>query len=427
MSTFEERPVRVRRLWRTLVAAGTGDDRRSDVLTATTTFVLGSLTLLVGLVGLFRPALTVPVWWHLALLVLGCLLIVGKREHPLRALLGGVAVVGVDLWWGGSLALLLVLWDLLYSAMLWTGPVARRWLWGTAGAVVASGTVAAALSSGDPRQLVSMSLQLGAIVLMPLWWATNVRQKSELAELERQRADLVAERAERERHEAVRAERAAMARDLHDVVAAHVSAAALHSGAALAAPADTGRDRRALEQVRSSAVTALDEMRTMILLLRGTHPGSGAPDTVAAPARLTGEAGLDSLLGVVRATGSRVVVDDQDGVMSSTLPAAVDHALHRIAQEALTNAAKHASGQPVTVWLRRAGQLVELRVDSDGAVVGPPAVRDGSLSGGTGLLTMRERAEGLRGTLTAGPRPGGGWSVSARLPTSAPGVGGEAR
>ncbi|MGM7423144.1 sensor histidine kinase [Cellulosimicrobium sp. CpK407] len=413
------------------------EDRRNDLFSAITTFVLGWVLLEVGLVGLVRaPFVVEPAepWWRVALLGVGCLLILVKRAHPVLALLGGVAVTAVDVRWGGSLAITLVLWDLLYAAALWSGPRARAWLWGVAVTVAVLGSVAAGEAARDVRQFVYMGLQLGAVLLVPMWWATNVRTKSELAELAGERADLAAREAEAaartadlerqrasdleriaelDRHEAVQAERAAMARDLHDVIASHLSTIAIHSGAALALPPDAAKDRAALEQVRSSAVASLDEMRSMILLLRTEGRRDDVPDAVAAPGRL---AGLDALLDAARAT-TTVTLDDPDRVVESALPAAADQALFRIAQEAVTNALKHAPGSPVAVRVVRDGSAVVLEVRDDGAP-GSAAPVEAPLSAGTGLLTMRERADGLGGTFDAGPTTAGGWVVRAAVPVA---------
>ncbi|WP_222844006.1 sensor histidine kinase, partial [Cellulosimicrobium sp. CUA-896] len=105
-------------------------------------------------------------------------------------------------------------------------------------------------------------------------------------------------------------------------------------------------------------------------------------------------------------------------VARGPLPAAADQALYRIAQEALTNALKHAPRAPVTVRLARSGEHVDLVVHDDGAPA-PSPLAEPALSAGTGLLTMRERAEGLGGTLEAGPVPDGGWTVRARVPVPA--------
>ncbi|MBD5785852.1 two-component sensor histidine kinase [Cellulosimicrobium terreum] len=396
------------------------EDRRNDVFSAAVTFAVGWLLLEVGLVGLVDAPFVVEPgepWWRVALLALGCLLILVKRQHPMLALGGGVVVTCVDLAWGGSLAITLVLWDLLYAAALWSRPTARAWLWGVGVAAVVVGSVAAGEAARDVREFVYMGLQLGAVLLVPMWWATNVRAKSELAEaaartadLERQRASDLERIAELDQHEAVRAERAAMARDLHDVIASHLSAIAIHSGAALQLPPDAARDRAVLEQVRTSAVTSLEEMRSMILLLRSERRGA---EPVVAPGRL---AELGTLLDAARVTGTPVSVA-QDPAAVADLPAATDQALYRIAQEALTNALKHAPGAPVSVRLDRAGDVVVLTVHDDGAPESRP-LPDPALSAGTGLLTMRERAEGLDGAFDAGPTPDGGWTVRASVPAT---------
>ncbi|WP_265521648.1 sensor histidine kinase [Oerskovia flava] len=432
-------------MWRT-------EDHRKDVLTAVVTFALGWLLHQVGLVDLVDgpdPLGTVDPepWWHLLLLAAGCSLLLVKRSRPMLALGAGLLLMGVDLWWGGSLAMMLVLWDLLYAAALWSSPTARAWLWGSAVAVTVVTSVAAGEASRDVRSFVFTGLQLGAVLLVPLWWATNVRQKSELAELERERADLAAlaaataarevglERAraadlerlgELDRQEAVQMERAAMARDLHDVIASHLSAIAIHSGAALAAPPTAARDRAALEQVRTSAVASLEEMRSMILLLRTDARRDERADPVAAPGRI---GRIDAVLDAARATGAQVHLDDSDGVTTAALPAAADQALHRITQEALTNAVKHAPGAAVAVRLRHEGApdgpgtggeggRIVLVVRNDAPGVHDPLV-DPSLSARTGMLTMRERAEGLGGTLEAGAAPDGGWCVRATIPVPA--------
>ncbi|WP_251152176.1 histidine kinase [Cellulosimicrobium sp. Marseille-Q4280] len=424
----------LRQVWRL-------EDSRNDVVTAVMTFALGWVLIEVGLVDLVSVdgaigIVTPEPWWRYALLAVGCALILVKRRRPMLALAGGVVVMLVDLSWGGSLAITVVLWDLLYAAATWGSPRARAWLWGVTVTVSVLGAVAAGEAARDVRVFVYTGLQLGAVLLLPLWWATNVRQKTELADLERDRADLAArdaasaaraaelerERAsdleriaELDRHEAVRAERAAMARDLHDVIASHLSAIAIHSGAALQLPPDATRDRAALEQVRTSAVTSLEEMRSMILLLRSERRGS---EPVVAPGRL---AEIGTLLDAARATGTEVTFTDDP--RAAGLPAAVDQTLYRVAQEALTNALKHAPGAPVAVRLERSGDDVVLTVHDHGTPA-PTPLGDPALSAGTGLLTMRERAEGVGGTLDAGPADGstggGGWTVRAAVPAAGP-------
>src|SRR5699024_12586163 len=130
--------------------------------------------------------------------------------------------------------------------------------------VAAFGAVTAVVLSGELRAGILVVLQVVAIGVVPLWWAGNIRQQRELGELAVANA----------RQESVDSERAAIARDLHDVVASRLSTTALHSGAALALPPDHERDRAALRAVRESSVAALDEMRALIRVCRrrGTWP-----------------------------------------------------------------------------------------------------------------------------------------------------------
>ncbi|WP_166844860.1 sensor histidine kinase [Isoptericola sp. BMS4] len=412
-----------------------GDDRRSDLFNAGTLFVIGWVLLQVGLVDTFTwdpPLVGDPQpWWRVALLAVACALTLAKRTHPMLALAAVLVPLAVDVAWGGSLAMMLVLWDLLYGAAMWSGRTAQRWLWGVNATLTIVGAVAVGEATRDVRGFVNGGLLLGAVLLMPMWWAQNVRQKSELAELERARADEAAHAAELEReraadltrlaeldrHEAVQAERAAMARDLHDVIASHLSTIAIHSGAALAVPPDddgqgASRDRAALEQVRASAVTSLTEMRAMIDLLRADAPR----DALAAPGRLDR---LADLVDAARSAGGDVDLLDPDRVVAVPLPAAVSQALHRIATEALTNARKHAAGAPAVVrlaWDPTPTEAVRLEVRNDPPDGEPPVAPDPPLSAGTGLLTMRERAEGVGGTFDAGPTPDGGWVVRAVVP-----------
>ncbi|MFD6165864.1 sensor histidine kinase [Oerskovia sp. NPDC060287] len=462
----------VRRAVSTVATGLRADSRRGDAYNAVVMFVVGILLLLVDVVRVWSVPSLVTVdgrWWHVLPLLVGCAALAVKREHPAVALVVGAVAFAVDLSFGGSLGMVLVLWDLLYASGLHGSKRLRTVVGVVVGVLVVSVAVLTGEHYRDVQGFVLGGIQVAAILATPLWWAANVRQKSDLADLAAERADLEAQRADLEaqraadleqiaalgQHEAVRAERAAMARDLHDVIASHLSAIAIHSGAALASPPDAARDRAALELVRSSSITSLEEMRAMILLLRSDLPRDVSPrdsmpgadrsaardrsratdqpsgpgrsvdgtgsagratvlggEAVAAPARL---ARLDDVLASARAQGLAVEVDDPDSARSATLPAAVDQAAHRIVQEALTNAAKHAPGARVEVVLGLGPDRLAVEVTS--SLTDEPRPLPPSLSTRTGLLTMRERAEALGGTFTAGPAAGGdSWSVRATLP-----------
>ncbi|NEE18915.1 sensor histidine kinase [Streptomyces sp. SID7499] len=219
-----------------------------------------------------------------------------------------------------------------------------------------------------------------------------------------------AERAERTREEEARRrvaeERLRIARDLHDVVAHHIALVNVQAGVA-AHVMDKRPDqaKEALGHVREASRSALNELRATVGLLRQ----SGDPEAPTEPA--PGLDRLDELTGTFRSAGLHVEVARAD--QGTTLPAAVDLAAYRIIQEALTNVQKHAGPQAkAEVSVVRVGPNIEITVLDDGS--GENETQDSG--GGHGLLGMRERVSALRGTLTTGPRYGGGFRVHAILP-----------
>lgn len=388
-----------------LLRAGVQDDR----VVAVSLVLFGVVLALLGLAGRPPRALAdtvvgqYAVWWHLLILLCAATMLLAKRRHPVLTLVVVAALSVVDGYLGGGIAVFVVLFDALYTAALVTRPVVRRRITWTVAVVAVGGPVASLVAGAELRDAVVLFLQAVALYGTPLWWASDVRQRTELAELERERADLAhavaadaVRIAELDRESAVREERARMARDLHDVVAGHLSAVAIHTEATLAST-DTSRDRDTLRTVRAGALEALAEMRSMILVLRGR------PDPVAAPAGL---ARLDSLVAAARSAGQDVVLV---GAAPSPLPAATDQAAFRIVQESLTNAARHAPGAAVEVAVSGRDDVEVVVSNPLGDAAAPP------LSTATGLLTMRERAEALGGTLVAGPSDGR-WVVHASLP-----------
>ncbi len=218
-----------------------------------------------------------------------------------------------------------------------------------------------------------------------------------------------AERAERTREEEARRrvaeERLRIARDLHDVVAHHIALVNVQAGVA-SHIMDKRPDqaKEALAHVREASRSALNELRATVGLLRQ----SGDPEAPTEPA--PGLDRLDELAGTFRSAGLQVEVARAD--QGTTLPAAVDLAAYRVVQEALTNVQKHAGPEAkAEVSVVRVGPNIEITVLDDGA--GDDETVEGS---GHGLLGMRERVTALRGTLTTGPRYGGGFRVHAILP-----------
>lgn len=193
-----------------------------------------------------------------------------------------------------------------------------------------------------------------------------------------------------------------LARELHDTVGHHVSAIVIQAQAGRAvASSQPARALAVLEAIEEAASWALDEMRAMVGVLRdGAEPGLAPQPGIADLRRLARDAG----------NGPRVDVH-LPGELEA-LPPSVSAALYRIAQEAVTNALRHARDVTcVSVEIDQDSEQVRLTVRNDGT-----AGRTGDARSGYGLLGMTERTSLLGGTLRAGPSPQGGWSVEAVLP-----------
>ena len=254
----------------------------------------------------------------------------------------------------------------------------------------------------DPRvasQMMGVYVQYSAAWLL----GTYLQGRRQDVRALRERA----ERLEREREErarlAVAEERSRIARELHDVVAHHVSVMVVQAGAARrVAASDPTSARAAMAAVESAGRTALSEMRRMLEALRQDDPDLEPEPSLAQ---------VDSLVARVRAAGLPVelqVAGDRPDV-----PAGVDLAAFRIVQEALTNVVKHAGQATASVRIAYATDRVEVEVTDDGRGA---AAHLGEESGGRGLVGMRERAVLYGGTVETGPRTGGGYRVHAAFP-----------
>ena len=323
-----------------------------------------------------------------------------RTRAPGIGLSAGLVLAGTELFYDVAVPTLLVVMDLLFAAVVYgKRRTSRSVVWG-AGAVVLVLVVLSIVSADDLKELVVRIVQVCSIPLIPVWWGVNVRQHSDAAAAERARADQLARIADLDRDAAVREERARMARDLHDVIAGHLSAIAIQSAAALSmVDGDTAAMRRVLKSVRENSVQSLTEMRAMIHLLRSEE--SGVEHT--APARLRD---IAQLLESARAAGLSVSASAD---LDEPLPVAVDLSAYRIVQEALTNVVKHAPGSRASVTLDRRDAVLVVEVVNDRTLSTVEA------SGGRGLLNMRERAEAVGGVLEAGPHERQ-WRVRAELP-----------
>jgi signal transduction histidine kinase len=264
---------------------------------------------------------------------------------------------------------------------------------------------------GDPAERASLAFN--ALVVNTVFFAfchlmgdavwNGARQRHELeeqaAEL-REAQTLAAERA-------VLGERVRIARELHDVVAHHVSVMGIQASAARRAmDKDPARSRIALAAVEEGARTAVDELRRMLGALRS--PAAGAPVQEVLP-----NAGIDHLPEIAdRARDAGLTVRYAVYGEPVPLPESLSQASYRIVQEAVTNTLKHAHARTLDVRVRYLSGELELDVTDDG--------RGTSASdGGVGLVGMRERVAVHDGALEHGPHPDGGYRVRARFPYQA--------
>jgi signal transduction histidine kinase len=244
---------------------------------------------------------------------------------------------------------------------------------------------------------------IGAPFAAGLWVGRGTRLASELRE---NVAELDRRQRERARH-AASDERARIARELHDVVAHNVSVMVVQAdGASYALDRSPERARQALAAISSTGRQALEEMRRMLGVLRSAAEQSGVDP-------LPGIGELGELLDQTRAAGLAVSFA-VEGV-PAPLPDGVALAAYRTVQESLTNVRKHGGpAATAQVVLRYCEDALVLVITDDGR--GAAAMADGA---GHGLIGMRERIAVYGGSLRAGPRPGGGYQVSASFPLAA--------
>jgi signal transduction histidine kinase len=353
--------------------------------------LLAAVTVTGVLEGVLRENLPLPVLSVVLTVGLAPLLL-WRRTHPLAVVataFGLVAVVDIVLIVLDAPALdsytMLYFMLLPYSLFRWGS--GREAAAGLAVILVPATLALFASWAGMAEAIGGVAVLMSAFAL---GWAVRSQHGARERGLEQAKAE----------------ERVLLARELHDTVAHHVSAIAVQAqaGRALAATSPSS-PLESLEVIEVEASRTLAEMRAMVRVLRNEAPVDYAPQP--------GVADLERLSGASPA-GPRVEVRIS-GV--AALPAAIDAAVFRIAQEAVTNALRHA----------RNATLVDVRVAGDRSTVslvvrddGDPVAVDPAFEAGFGLTGMVERALLLGGACQAGPCPGRGWAVSATLPRRVP-------
>ena len=225
-----------------------------------------------------------------------------------------------------------------------------------------------------------------------------------------QRARDQEERRAADAERALAAERTRLAREMHDVVAHHVSMMVVQAEAGAVVSHDRELATRTFDGIAGTGRQALVEMRRLLGVLR--TGGDGAAPTAPQP----GLAAVPELVGQVRAAGLPVEVTVRGE--PAPLPPGLDLSAFRIVQEALTNTLRHAGPATARVSIAYRPEAVELEVVDDGSAAPgcSPTGADADGAGGNGLRGMRERVALFGGSLDAGPRPGGGFGVRATLP-----------
>jgi signal transduction histidine kinase len=356
-----------------------------------------------GPVGSGLPSGTLALAYGLALL--HTLPLVARRLFP------GV-VLGISVASGLAVAALgvppIVLGPAILVAVYSVAAYGDRWVSLAGLAAAELGSAAVQLTSGrvNTPTVVTNTLVIGAAWLLGHFVGVrrdHIARLERTAELERARAELA--------RRAVAEERLRLARELHDVVAHSISVIAVQSGVgAHVAVTQPEEAAKALAAIEVTSRAALTELRRLLGVLRqeGESQGSLAP--------VPGLADLDALLAEVAKAGLGVRLRVEG--TPSPLPAGLDLSAYRIVQEALTNVVKHAGPARAQVVIGYRDQAVTVEVTDDGRGVTVPT-GDGQARVGHGLIGMRERVAVFGGDLEAGPRPGGGFRVAARLPFAA--------
>ena len=360
----------------------------------------------------------VPAGLGIALLGLAAGGVGVRRWRPLTALAVTLAAMSVTVFLGFAadpmvaVAAVLYIVALVEPARIAVGALAGVLL--TLAALALATPVAGAAGPGIGHLEANFSRAAGtAVVLLAAWAAGRaVRAGRAYTAGLREQAERRAEARVDQARRAVAEERLGIARELHDVVAHSMSVVAVQAGVGrYVIDANPAEAARALAAIEVTSKAALREMRQLLGMLRDGTPG----EMLAAP-------GLADLPELAGRAGVRVEVAVHG--TPRDLPAGMDLAAYRIVQEALTNVVKHARTDRGRVVVSYSAEAVTIEVTDDGvgAARGPGDGQGGESgdgpAAGHGLVGMRERVALYGGEFSAGPLPGRGYRVSARLPVT---------
>ncbi|QIM15645.1 sensor histidine kinase [Leucobacter insecticola] len=365
----------------------------------------------IAFVAVLLPVVVLPLMWKWPVPVLAVLL----------ALFGVAALTGTI-----SPGIALAAAAATYRAASMLPRRRTLWLGGVAAAAILVLSLPVAWENVfDPR-----ALQFALLVAFAAAAGDATRSRREAIAAMTARAERAEQTREAEARRRVSEERLRIARDLHDAVAHQIAVISLQAGvASQALDSDTAKARTSLATIREAARTVLAEIGDLMNMLRasedepsstaGALAGAGySPEAARASAPQAGVAELPELVAQFQRSGLRVRLHTD--AAADTVSGATSRVAFRVVQEALTNAHKHGSGT-AQVRCEVVAQELVVTVANPVRASGPDAAAEGSLAdntppgSGLGLLGLRERVTAVRGTIEAGPAPGG-WRVSARLP-----------
>jgi signal transduction histidine kinase len=281
-----------------------------------------------------------------------------------------------------------------------------------AGAEVLAVLVLAPRSAGLPAELLQHVLDALISYVVPALVGLSVTTRRRYLELLRVRAAEAVRAQQATTRAAIVAERARMARELHDVAAHHLSGMVVQAAAVeRLVDRDPEAAKAGAAWLRTQGRRTLDDLRLAVGVLREGPEDGRAP--------VPGLADLDDLVATARDLGADVTLERSGSEVALGPPA--DAALYRAVQEALANARQHAPGAPVRVAVAATGSALTVTVVNDAPPEPPVPLPDAGTPhrDGAGLIGMRERAQLVGAALDVGPQPTGGWAVRVRLPLDA--------
>ena len=367
--------------------------------------VAAALFAVVLIAGTSHPAHGIPLWVAYLPALVTALPAAVRRQWPLAVL--GIVTAGSALviTFGTSQNPSLVVAFVIYIVAAWLPR--RASVAALVGTLAVTAAVAAAPTLGHTEASAAASRMVTSIIVIAAAWTIGlaVRQQRAYATGLREQADRQAKAQRAEERRGITEERLRIARELHDVVAHSLSLIAVQAGVGnYVAAARPQEAARALSSIEATSRGALHEMRRLLGVLRDE----------GATADLRPAHGLDDLGLLIKGTAAAgVLVHLEIRGTPCRVPPGIDLAAYRIIQEALTNVVKHAETASSWVVVTYQENAVCIEVTDDGRGTPTTPVSAGA---GHGIVGMRERVALYAGEFSAGPLPGHGFHVAARLP-----------